>query len=234
MNIAHEFSRFALHYESVNSIQKQVATQLVAKLPHKHYKNILDLGCGSGEMYKNMMRRGISFEHFVGVDIAPKMLERHPKESRVQLIQTSFETVSLSPYDLVVSSSALQWSRDLDATLVHISKLSNNFYFAIFSANTFKTLHQVAKIASPIYPVEQLQKHIAHYFDASFELSNYRLSFDNTYEMLRYIKNSGVNGGKKQLSYAQTKKLIEEYPLNYLEFEVLFVEAKALHEAKSQ
>lgn len=234
MNVAHEFSRFAWHYESVNSIQKQVAAQLVSKLALKHYETVLDLGCGSGEIYKNIMRRGIGFERFVGVDIAPKMLEHHPKESRVELIQTSFETVSLRPYDLVISSSALQWSRDLNAALAHISKLSNRFYFAIFSANTFKTLHQVAKIASPIYPIEQLQKSIVRYFDASFELSNYRLDFDSTYEMLRYIKNSGVSGGKKQLSYAQTKKLIEEYPLDYLEFEVLFVEAKALHEAKNQ
>jgi malonyl-CoA O-methyltransferase len=46
--------------------------------------------------------------------------------------------------------------------------------------------------------------------------------------MFRYIKKSGVSGGEKQLSYKQMKMLMEKYPLNYLEFEVLFVEATSL------
>jgi len=41
--------------------------------------------------------------------------------------------------------------------------------------------------------------------------------------MLRYIKESGTSGGEKQLSYKQTKRLLDQYPLDYLEFEVLFV-----------
>jgi len=43
--------------------------------------------------------------------------------------------------------------------------------------------------------------------------------------MLRYIKQSGVSGGKKQLSYKEIKRVIKDYPLDYLEFEVLFVKA---------
>jgi malonyl-CoA O-methyltransferase len=46
--------------------------------------------------------------------------------------------------------------------------------------------------------------------------------------MFRYIKKSGVSGGEKQLSYKETRHLMETYPLDYLEFEVLFVKAKAL------
>jgi len=46
--------------------------------------------------------------------------------------------------------------------------------------------------------------------------------------MFRYIKKSGVSGGEKQLNYQQMKRLMENYPLNYLEFEVLFVEATSL------
>jgi malonyl-CoA O-methyltransferase len=46
--------------------------------------------------------------------------------------------------------------------------------------------------------------------------------------MFNYIKKSGVSGGEKQLTYKQTKQLMKNYPLNYLEFEVLFVKAKSL------
>ena len=44
--------------------------------------------------------------------------------------------------------------------------------------------------------------------------------------MFRYIKKSGVSSGEKKLSYAETKQLMETYPLDHLEFEVLFVEAE--------
>ena len=57
-------------------------------------------------------------------------------------------------------------------------------------------------------------------------MHHYTLEFDSTREMFKYIKKSGVSGGEKKLSYKQTRYLMETYPLDYLEFEVLFVEAK--------
>jgi malonyl-CoA O-methyltransferase len=51
----------------------------------------------------------------------------------------------------------------------------------------------------------------------------YTLEFENTREMLRYIKKSGVSGNRNVLSYKQTKSLMQEYPLSYLEFEVVYI-----------
>jgi malonyl-CoA O-methyltransferase len=50
--------------------------------------------------------------------------------------------------------------------------------------------------------------------------------------MFKYIKKSGVSGGEKRLGYKEMKVLMELYPLNYLEFEVLFVEATSLAKSK--
>ena len=61
------------------------------------------------------------------------------------------------------------------------------------------------------------------YMDARFEVLHTTLEFDSVREMFRYIKRSGVSGGRRVLNYAQTKQLMEFYPLNYLEFEVLFI-----------
>jgi malonyl-CoA O-methyltransferase len=41
--------------------------------------------------------------------------------------------------------------------------------------------------------------------------------------MFQYIKRSGVSGGEKQLGFKEIKVLMNSYPLDYLEFEVLFV-----------
>jgi malonyl-CoA O-methyltransferase len=160
------------------------------------------------------------------------MLEIHPSSDKIKKVSfdfndiDSFRAIGDRQYDIVISSSALQWSQDLDMTLKEISKLSNNFYFAFFTSNTFKTLHKIAGLKAPIYSQDFIKKCINRYYNASFELINYKLDFDSVYDMLRYIKRSGVSGGKKQLSYKEIKQVIEDYPLDYLEFEVLFIKGE--------
>ena len=229
--VAQEFSRFANDYSQYNIIQREVAKKLLTLLPNNRYENILDIGCGSGEIYKNITTDGIEFVEFTGVDISKEMLSLHPHGKSITLIQDdfnskdSFKSLKANSYDIVLSSSALQWSSDLDATLRAISLLSSEFYFSIFTAKTFHTLHQIANIESPIHSSDILSTTIDRYYSADYETIRYKLHFDDTYDMLRYIKMSGVSGGEKRLTYKETKRLIDSYPLDYLEFEVLFVSA---------
>jgi len=228
-----EFSRFAQAYDHYNIIQSEVAKHLVSRVPYRNYRTIVDIGAGSGEIYRNLCRQEIICEHFIALDSSVEMLKLHPEALSVEKVcadfnlPETFEKLEVEKRILLLSSSALQWSRDLDVTLSRLSALSTEAYFAIFTSNTFKTLHRYAGIDSPIYSGEVLQRHIDTYFpDASYEVRNYRLYFESVYRMLRYIKQSGVSGGEKRLRYRETKALMKAYPLNYLEFEVLFVEVQ--------
>jgi malonyl-CoA O-methyltransferase len=233
-NVIQEFSRFAHEYDTYNVIQAEVAKLLVEELSSSRYATIIDIGCGSGEVYKNLEKNNVAFEHLIVLDSSREMLELHPSSKKIEKrcadfnrLQT-FEELSLAPQTLVLSSSALQWSKDLDFTLSEISKRSPHAYFAIFTSNTFKTLHETANIKSPIYTKAVLRETIEKYYHAEFELKEYRLYFETVREMFNYIKKSGVSGGEKQLTYKQTKQLMKRYPLDYLEFEVLFVKATSL------
>ena len=233
-NVIQEFSRFAHEYDTYNVIQAEVAKSLVAQLPNTHYSTLIDMGCGSGEVYKNLEKNNITFDHLIVLDSSKEMLEIHPSSKNIEKrcadfnrFQT-FEDISLAPETLLLSSSALQWSKDLDFTLSEIAKKSSHAYFAIFTSNTFKTLHETAKITSPIYSENVLRDTIEKYYRATFELKKYKLHFESVREMFNYIKKSGVSGGEKQLTYKQTKQLMKRYPLDYLEFEVLFVKADSL------
>jgi len=231
MKITKEFSRFAKDYNQHNIIQAEVAKELVDTINLKSYEKILDIGCGRGEVYNNLENKLISFTHFCGVDMAIGMLELHPEGDNIILlngdfsIENTFANLPYSRYDIVLSSSALQWSQNLDITLLNISKLSDISYFSIFTSGTFSSLHKFANINSPIYSESYLRNKIDKYFNAEYKVSNYKLYFDTVYEMLRYIKKSGISGGEAQLSFREIKKLILEYPLKYLEFEVIFVKA---------
>ena len=236
--IIKEFSRFAHQYEQHNMIQVQVAKRVIEKLPKNMYKSILDIGCGSGQVFRNMEEKHIDFTSFTAFDSSSRMLALHPESPKIEKICGDFNSRTFTSYldkkayDLVLSSSALQWSSDLDFTISTIASLSNTFHTALFTSNTFKTLHETAGVTSPIYSAEEVQKTIERYYDnVNFELHTYSLQFDSVRDMFRYIKKSGVSSGEKKLSYKETKALMESYPLDHLEFEVLFAETKNLQGA---
>jgi malonyl-CoA O-methyltransferase len=226
MSIDLEFSKYAHSYGRYNVIQEKVSEQLLSYLKYQP-KKILDLGCGSGAIAKKI---DWDIDYFLGVDFAKKMLELHPKANNVECIYGDFdnpelyEHLFLYDFDYILSASALQWSKDLDGVFQNIKRLHyHDFAFAIFTANTFQTLHKTAGITSPLRSSEEVLHVVKKYFTCKSVIQTYTLEFENTLEMFRYIKRSGVSGNRSVLSYTQTKKLLASYPLNYLEFEVLFL-----------
>lgn len=228
------FSRSAYQYKKYNIIQAKVANYLVASLDKKHYKKIIDMGCGTGEVYANIQAKNISFEHFLALDFSTQMLEEHPLSHKIEkkIVDfnqaQAFEFCHTSKEDIFISSSALQWSKDLDFTFSQLSTKASKIHLALFTSNTFATLHKIANISSPIYSKEKLKYIISKYYNANYEIKSYRLYFNSVREMFAYIKKSGVSGGERQLSFKETKAVMQNYPLAYLEFEVLFVSAKSL------
>lgn len=114
----------------------------------------------------------------------------------------------------------------MDFTLSNLARISNNFYGALFTDNTFKTIHETAGILSPIYDIDTIKRSFDRFYkDTNYEIVSYKLFFDSKKDLFDYIKKSGVSGGEKRLSISQTKKLINEYSIDYLEFEVVFITA---------
>lgn len=228
MKVSSEFSKHALHYGSYNVIQNRVIKKLLKRVKHKP-KNILDLGCGSGALYNSITWK---YDNFTGVDFAPGMLELHPKAKNCECIygdfndNTLFENLLTYRYDYIFSASALQWAEDLEMVFKNIKSLNAPVSLAIFSANTFKTLNETASLKPLLRSAEEIDKLQKKYFDADFEVVEYKLEFESTRDMFKYIKNSGVSGSRRVLDYKQTKKLMQDYPLNYLEFEVVFIHSK--------
>jgi len=221
-----EFSRQANSYDNNNIIQKEVATYLLSKVTTKPRK-ILDLGCGTGDINRKI---GWQYEKFIGVDNALGMCKKHPKNTNTTVLNNNFEDKafqqkmnSIAPFDLVISSSALQWAVDIESLIKFVSLLSENIAFSIFTCNTFKDIYNVSGLETFLPDANELIKITKKYFDVEYEIKTYRLEFKDNISKFRYIKKSGVSGGKRKLTLKQTKKLIKNYPHSYLEFEVLFI-----------
>lgn len=218
-----EFSRFAKNYESYNVIQTEIAKELLTKVDIKE-KTILDLGCGSGTLAKLLKD---SFKHLYALDFSEEMLALHPKAENISCIQKDFNDIcSFKEVDLILSSSALQWSYDLAKSFQAIAALKKPFALSLFTSNTFKHLHQCAKLESPIYKQEEVLSIAAQYLNCEYQVLRFELPFANKDEMFRYIKHSGISGGEKRLSFKEAKRLRKEYPLEYLEFESILLYSK--------
>jgi malonyl-CoA O-methyltransferase len=225
-NHTKEFSKRAKSYTKHNIIQKNVAKHLISKISSKP-KAILDLGSGNGVVYDLI---DWEIDSFVGVDMADEMAYEHPKDKKIKTIKADFDDISLykrfKRFDITIASSSLQWSKDLPNTISIISNHTKEIAFAIFCDNTFKTIYELSSLQTFLPSSNLTIKEMERYFDIEYEIKEYKLEFEDNLSIFRYIKNSGVSGGKRQLTYKETKNLIESYPINYLEFEVLFVWGK--------
>ncbi len=217
-----EFSKRASSYEKYNVIQKKVVKKLLSKVIVKN-KQVLDLGCGSGAVYKAIEE---GFKTFTGVDKAKKMCNMHPQRPKTRIMNQDFEYFFFNQkdyFDIIISSSALQWATDIEKIFDLIHQNSDQIALSIFCDGTFKTIYETSKLQTFLPSSKTLILQLNKYFNFEYEIVNYKLSFEDNLSKFRYIKKSGVSGGERKLDYKATKKLIKEYPLDYLEFEVLFV-----------
>ena len=223
--VQEQFSKHANQYNSYNIIQQIISKALVRDLTFQP-KRILELGCGSGQVFKNI---DFDFEYYKAIDFSQEMCDIHPKAKNLNVVCLDFDTQTFhdelknDKYDIVLSSSALQWSQDLSKIINTLSKISDTIDMVLFTSNTFKTIFELTNTKSPILDLKEIKKSFQKFYSCEFEVLNYKLEFENKKDLFSYIKNSGVSGETSSLSFKKAKHLYKNYNLGYLEFEVVFI-----------
>ncbi len=244
-NAKHSFNKMSHSYAKNCALQNEVAKVLVEFcddfLCDSH--KIIDLGAGSGNIANNLGDRQIDF--FLAIDNAPNMLTLHPQNlphiARIKRLCCDFEDYDFSDEcDLVLSSSALQWAKDLDLLfkrLVDSAQKSQNlceslesseshkpkrFAFAIFTSKSLHELHAFLGTASPLKSATEILTIAQKYFCVESKMQRFILNFSTRDEFLAYLKNGGLLGGGN-LSFAQKKRLRFGAPFLSADFEVLFL-----------
>ncbi len=229
MRVKEQFNKYAHHYQERSVIQQKGAELLVDALP-KTLGTVIDLGCGNGRLLQLIEKKGIHFNKFYGVDFADSMLTLHPQREDIKRIQgdfnqeETFHQLAKLNAQTLLSASALQWAKDIEFTFKKCANTAPFGAFFLFSAGTFKSIHHIAEVTSPIHSYTTLKEaFLKSYRPLQLEQFHFQLRFDSTLEMLRYIQKSGVSGNL-HLSYSALKRVLNRYPYNYLEFETaLFI-----------
>ncbi len=221
-----EFEKHAKLYDKFSKVQKKVVAELVENIKSKP-KKILDIGCGSGAVYKNI---SWDIDKFVGVDNSSSMCSLHPKNSKTEIVCEDFDAIKFDElgkvfgkFDMIISSSSLQWSKDIENIFRQCKKNSKDIAFAIFTDKTFQDIYKITKKKNFLPKAEDINRYTKENWDVKIWKKEYKLYFEDNLSKFRYIKKSGTSGGVEQLTYRQMRELIRRYPSDYLEFEVIFI-----------
>jgi malonyl-CoA O-methyltransferase len=225
MSVKNQFSKYAKDYNNHNIIQQIAAKALVRDIKGKP-RNILEIGCGSGQVFKYI---DWDIKNYYAIDFSPSMCELHPRDKNIHINCFDFDSdeffvfLENKKFDLVISSSAMQWSKDLKKLIKQLSNTTDNINAVLFTSNTFKTIQSITNTKSPILSQQEIKDAFSSLYKCEFEVHNYNLEFENKKDLFDYIKKSGVSGDTSNLDFKNAKKLFKEYTLNYLEFEVIFI-----------
>ena len=114
------FSHVADVYEKTALVQKYASNVLRDLLDIKNGEDVLDLGCGPGNITREvaLATRG----RVVGVDVAPGMIEgaRRGEAGSVKLsfaVRDAYELGFDSEFDIIICNSAFQWFSSPDEVL---------------------------------------------------------------------------------------------------------------------
>ena len=145
--VRRSFDAAAIYYDAHADLQRAVANRLMAyveRLPCLPAR-ILDAGAGSG-FGTGALARAFPDSRVVGLDFSHAMLKISRSKLRGQEhVCGDIETLPFAPstFDLVCSSSMLQWSNDLGAALGEINRVMTQgatLLAAVYTAGTLREL----------------------------------------------------------------------------------------------
>ena len=152
--IKHRFGKSARTYQTRAGIQRQVA-QTLASYIDEQPKKILEIGCGTGLLTSQLLKRFPRAE-LTATDMSGQMLEiaqanlakdRSTLPLKFELLNPEIELIK-ETYDLIVASMVVHWFQDPVETMKRICKAldhNGHFYFSTIGPDCFVEWQQALK-----------------------------------------------------------------------------------------
>ena len=198
-NIARHFSRHAHDYDHLAVMQKDIADRLLKIIPDRDYLTILDIGCGTGYLCRELKKRFPSAQ-VTGVDIAREMVRlATAADPGGNYLCQDFEQMDFQgkKFDLVVSTSALHWTDEIKLTLEKYRAFCGIMAYATFVSPSLETLRQAFASAYELAGLPY-REHILNFQDEKqlpyiVESIQYQKDYGSWREVIKSIKAIGGN-----------------------------------------
>lgn len=237
--VGNNFSRVARHYEQYADIQYLLAESLLQEIKQKNIspESILDIGCGTGKLIQELSGQ-YPYARVVGLDVSQEMV-RLVKSRGIEAIAGDAQGLPFrgKAFDLAVSNAAYQWVGNLPAAFQEarrVLKEGGVFILSCFGKRTLRELRDCFGVEENILPEKDALYDglaAAGFSEINVERDIINKYFNNTFELLYWLKNTGANRlyqRPPRISRGRLKEASEFYSRNcrhngkiYAAFEVL-------------
>lgn len=226
--IEEKFANSIDFYDENAIIQNLMAQKLVSLINQKNFKNILEIGSYSGVLTRKMVEQ-FEFDSYLALDIVDSFDKIKDLSDKISFIQADIEKFETNKkFDLIVANASLQWCNDFSATINKLkSYLSKEGILAIttFASDNFYEIRDAFNISLKYQTVDELERIFSPTVNIIQEI--HTLCFQNPRDLLKHLKNTGVNAiSKNNLNYIQIKnglKIIEEKHQNKLTYKPIYI-----------
>jgi trans-aconitate 2-methyltransferase len=214
-------------YERFKSERRQPFDDLVALIDPRPRMRVVDLGCGTGELTRELHER-LGAEETLGIDNSETMLM---KSSAFGGEVLRFERgdieafVTDRPFDLIFSNAALHWVNDHTALFRRLTSfLSPQSQLAVqMPANETHASHRVAaEVASefgiaprvsPVLPPENYASllHRLGFARQSVRLQIYGHLLPSSADVVEWVKGTLLTDYERQMDTARFPEFIDRY-----------------------
>jgi len=231
--VVNNFSEHASSYDQNSGVQAESAAMLARILPKNGVKNILEIGCGTGN-YTSILKGIFKDASIKAIDISWPMVKaarQKLKEEKVTFEVGDIEEMGLDgKYDLITSNAAFHWLGDLSGVIKKTKASLEDggaLIFSTFGPKTFLELKASLQFAvsravtftPDAFPGKTdiegvLSKHFKRVKMAERLI---RESYPSLRDLLNKIKHSGTRGAGADIGRAWSPGLLKKTEGNYLE-----------------
>lgn len=205
--VAERFAASADTYDAHATIQRRMARGLVDSLlqitERSHLESILELGCGTGILTRELMAR-LRAERWIANDLVTAFAERIDviasewPHCRVTFLAGDMETLPVpAGTDLVVSNAAIQWLHDpvaFCATILPQLPRDGLFAFTTFGPGNLREFAEVTQTSLDYPLLASFRRALSSEGDVIYaEEFCWPLHLPSAVHVLRHLQFTGVN-----------------------------------------
>lgn len=219
--IKNQFEKSFDTYSQNAIVQQIMAEKLVGKLLQikNDFCNILELGCGTGLLTKELAGR-ISYEKYFANDLVEKS-QNYVKKIVPEAFFYCGNAQKIKPsqkMDLIISNAMFQWFKNIDTdNYKNILNADGILAFSSFSPENFKEIRELTGLSLNYKTASELTR----IFEKDFEILHieeftHTLKFSTPLELLAHMKKTGVNSLTAQhWTFKEVKEFCDIYSQKY-------------------